>query len=89
MDLGAKHVFFEEGFDFVVEDTTENLHDRQMLVSDLEILTVIPQGHCRIASLGFGSVATLFDVVMVACNGRGHCGSEEQNVYFLKRSLIL
>ena len=23
VDLGAKHVFFEEGFDFVVEDTTE------------------------------------------------------------------
>ena len=37
MDLRAKYVFFEEGFDFVVEDTTENLHDRHALVSDLEI----------------------------------------------------
>ncbi len=37
MDLRAKHVFFEEGFDFVVEDTTKNLHDGHALVSDLEI----------------------------------------------------
>ena len=38
MDLRAKYVFFEEGFDFVVEDNTENLHDGLTLVSDLEIL---------------------------------------------------
>ena len=40
MDLRAKYVFFEEDFDFVVEDNTENLHDGQMLVSDLEILAI-------------------------------------------------
>ena len=38
VDLRAKYVFFEEGFDFVVEDNTENLHDGLTLVSDLEIL---------------------------------------------------
>ena len=37
VDLRAKCVFFEEGFDFVLEDTAENLQDGQMLVSDLEI----------------------------------------------------
>ena len=50
MDLRANYVFFEEGFDFVVEDNTENLLDRQMLVSDLGILAIsIPTGtplHC-------------------------------------------
>ena len=40
VNMRAKHVFFEEKFDFVVEDTTEDLHDRQMLVSDLEIHAV-------------------------------------------------
>ncbi len=41
----SKYVFFEEGFDFVVEDTTETPQDGQMLVSDLEILAVtIPTG---------------------------------------------
>ncbi len=45
VDLRAKYVFFEGGFDFVVEDTTENPQDGQMLVSDLEILAVtIPTG---------------------------------------------
>jgi hypothetical protein len=37
IDLGAKYVFFEEGFNFVVEDNTEDLHDGHTLVSDLEI----------------------------------------------------
>ena len=39
MDLRAKYVFFEEGFDFVVKDNTENLQDGHTLVSDLEIPT--------------------------------------------------
>ena len=71
-NLGAKYVFFEEKFDFVVEDSTEDLHDGHALVSDLEI------HGSAIASLGFGSAATLFDVVIVACNGRGYCGSESK-----------
>jgi hypothetical protein len=37
IDLGAKYVFFEEEFDFVVHDSTEDLHDGHALVSDLEI----------------------------------------------------
>ena len=37
MDLRADTVFFEKEFDFVVEDSTENLYDRHELVSDLEI----------------------------------------------------
>ena len=44
-----------------------------------------PQGHRRIASLGFGSVATLFEVVIVARNGRGHCGSESKMCLFWRR----
>ena len=43
-----------------------------------------PQGHCCIASLGFGSVATLFDAVIVACNGRGHCGSRSKMCILLR-----
>ena len=38
MDLGGKCVSFEEGFDFVIEEATEDLHDGHGLVSDLEIL---------------------------------------------------
>jgi hypothetical protein len=37
VNLGAKYVSFEEGFDFVIEDNTENLQDRHVLDSDLEI----------------------------------------------------
>ena len=37
MDLGGKCVSFEEGFDFVIEEATEDLHDGHGLVSDLEI----------------------------------------------------
>ena len=37
MDLRAKYVFFKEGFDFVVEDTTEDPQDGHVLISDLEI----------------------------------------------------
>ena len=40
VDLGAKHVLFLKMFDFVVEDTTEDLHDTEMLVLDMEILVV-------------------------------------------------
>ena len=36
----SKTRFSLKWFDFVVEDTMEDLHDRQMLVSDLEILAV-------------------------------------------------
>ena len=35
--LGADYVSFEEGFDFVLEDKTEDLQDGQTLGSDLEI----------------------------------------------------
>jgi hypothetical protein len=63
VDLRAKCVFFEGTFDFVVEDNTEDLHDGHAL--DLEILA------SAIASLGFGSATTLFDVVIVARNGGG------------------
>ena len=38
MDLGGKCVSFEEGFDFVIEEATEDLQDGHGLVSDLEIL---------------------------------------------------
>ena len=37
MDLRGKCVFFEEWFDFVIEEATEDLQDGQSLVSDLEI----------------------------------------------------
>ena len=37
VDLGAKYVFCEERFVFVVEDDTEDLQDGHALVSDLEI----------------------------------------------------
>ena len=37
VDMGAKYVSFEEGFDFVIEEATEDLWDGQTLVSDLEI----------------------------------------------------
>ena len=37
MDLGGKCVSFEEGFDFVIQEATEDLQDGQGLVSDLEI----------------------------------------------------
>ena len=37
MVLRAKYVSIEEGFDFVIEDATEDLQDGQMLVSELEI----------------------------------------------------
>ena len=37
MDLGGKCVSFEEGFDFVIEEATEDLQDGHGLVSDLEI----------------------------------------------------
>ena len=36
MDLGGKCVSFEEGFDFVIEEATEDLQDGHGLVSDLE-----------------------------------------------------
>jgi hypothetical protein len=74
--LRAKYVFFEEMFDFVVHDSTEDLHDGHALVSDLEISA------SAIAILGFGSAATLFDVVIVARNGGGHCRSGAKYVFF-------
>ena len=37
VDMRAKYVFFEKMFDFVVENTTENLQHGHALVSDLEI----------------------------------------------------
>ena len=37
VDLGAKYVSFEEGFDFVIKEATEDLQDGYALVSDLEI----------------------------------------------------
>ena len=37
MDMGVKYVSFEEGFDFVIEEATEDLGDGEALVSDLEI----------------------------------------------------
>jgi hypothetical protein len=76
VDLRAKCVFFEEWFDFVVEDSTEDLQDGHALVSDLEI----PAN--AMARLGFGSAATLFDVVIVARNGGGHCRSESKMCLF-------
>ena len=109
VDLGAKHVLFLKMFDFVVDDTTEDLHDREGslfiiflkgLYDDSSIGTQCcenvsfrsgnscsPQGHCCIASLGFESVATLFDVVMVARNGGGHCRSRSK-MDFSKKGLI-
>ena len=33
-----KYVYFEEGFDFVKEESTEDLQDGHTLISDLEIL---------------------------------------------------
>ena len=32
MDLGAKHVSFKEGFDFVIEEVTKDLEDGEVLV---------------------------------------------------------
>ena len=69
VDLGAKYVFFEEKFVFVVEDNTDDLQDGHALISDVEIPA------SAIARLGFGSATTLFDVVRVARNGGGHCRS--------------
>ena len=37
VDLGAKCVSFEEGFDFVIEEAIKDLQDGHTLVSDLEI----------------------------------------------------
>ena len=37
MDMGGKYVSFEEGFDFVIEEATEDLQDGHTLVSDMEI----------------------------------------------------
>ena len=37
LDLGAKYVYFEEEFDFIIEEATEDLQDEHALVSDLEI----------------------------------------------------
>jgi hypothetical protein len=34
------------------------------------------------ARLGFGSAATLFDVVIVARNGGGHCRSGSKYIFF-------
>ena len=39
VDLRAKCVSFEEGFDTVIEEATEDLQDGHALVSDLEIST--------------------------------------------------
>ena len=41
MDLGGKCVSFEEGFDFVIEEATEDLQDRHSLVSNLEIPAIM------------------------------------------------
>jgi hypothetical protein len=78
VDLRAKCVFFEEAFDFVVEDNTEDLQDGYALVLDLEILA------SAIASLGFGSATTLFDVVIVASNEGGRCRFESKMCLFLR-----
>ena len=48
MDLGGKCVSFEEGFDFVIEEATEDLQDGHGLVSDLEIL---PSFFCHFSLL--------------------------------------
>ena len=82
MDLRAKDVFFEEEFDFQVHDSTEDLHDGHALVLDMEISA------SAIARLGFGSAATLFDVVIVARNGGRHCRSGNKRRGFFKKSLI-
>ena len=37
MDLGVRYVSFKVGFAFVIEEATEDLGDREVLVSDLEI----------------------------------------------------
>ena len=37
MDLGVKYVSFEEGFDFVIEEATEDLGDGEAPILDLEI----------------------------------------------------
>ena len=41
VDLGGKCVSFEEGFDFVIEEATEDLQDRHSLVSNLEIPAIM------------------------------------------------
>ena len=38
VDLGVKYVSFKEGFDFVIEETTEDLGDGEAPISNLEIL---------------------------------------------------
>ena len=75
MDLRAKYVFFKEGFDFVVEDSTENLLDRQMLVLDLVFLASAIAHKDTAPMVGFESALTLINVVIVDCNGGGHCTS--------------
>jgi hypothetical protein len=50
-----------------------------VLDSDLEIPA------SAMARLGFGSAATLFDVVIVARNGGGHCRSERKMCIFEKK----
>ena len=40
---------------------------------------------CCIASLGFGRVVTLIDVILVASHGGGHCGSGSEICLFRKR----
>ena len=51
MDLGAKYVSFKEGIDFVIEDATKDLGDREALISNMEIANSCmynrPQGHCE------------------------------------------
>ena len=37
MDLGAKHVSFEEGFHFVTEEAPEDVGDGEAPISDLEV----------------------------------------------------
>ena len=38
MHLGVKYVSFEEGFDFVIKEATEDLGDGEAPISDLKIL---------------------------------------------------
>ena len=51
MDLGAKYVSFKKGIDFVIEDATKDLGDREALISNMEIANSYmynrPQGHCE------------------------------------------
>jgi hypothetical protein len=54
VDLGANYIFFEEEFDFVIEDNTKDLHDRHALVSDLEIHagTIVHKDRCTCLKTG-------------------------------------